>query len=249
MTRRTAWALSGGVLIASAAAWPALSGLAWPARAFTVFLLVPLPAVLILQATVADRIPEEADRESVYLSSAISVWVLAALAMLAARASGFSRGELGLRSLDIPTLLLAAGLALGAGLLLMAAARLMRLDETPLLEFLIPRTSDEKIAFAGLSISAGIAEELVFRGFLIAAVIRAGGSLGAAAAVSVAAFALTHAYQGVTGVIRVALLGVIVTAPLLMTGSLYPSMLAHAALDLVAGLLLGEWLTRGGDEH
>jgi uncharacterized protein len=41
--------------------------------------------------------------------------------------------------------------------------------ETALLQFLLPRTPAEKTAFVGVSVTAGICEELVFRGFMIVA--------------------------------------------------------------------------------
>jgi membrane protease YdiL (CAAX protease family) len=131
----------------------------------------------------------------------------------------------------------------------MALGRLVRLTEADLVRYLIPRTGSEKIAFSGLSVSAAIAEELVFRSFLIAALFRASGSMTLAVSVSVAAFAISHSYQGVSGVARVALLGLVLTAPFLLTGTVYPSILAHAALDLLAGLALADWLTADPREH
>lgn len=247
MTRSTVRILVVALGIASAGVWLLLEGLLWPARAFTTFLLVPLPALLLAQARLAHRIPEEAEREEIYISSAVSVWVLAGLAMLAARFSDFSRDDLRLVELPIGTLVVAAGLTTLAGLAIMALGKLARVPDTALLDYLIPRSSSEKIAFSGLSLSAGIAEELVFRSFLIAAVEHATGSLATAVVVSVAVFAVSHAYQGVIGGIRVGILGLVLTAPFLLTGSVYPSMAAHAALDLVAGLLLSDWLRTGSD--
>lgn len=228
--------------VASAAAWVFLHPLPWPARALTTVLLVPLPAMLLLQARLAETIPADSDRETVYLSSALSVWVLAAFAMLAARFSDFSRDDLRLVAIPLGLLLAATALTLLAGLGIFAVGRLLRLRESPLVHFLIPRSSSEKIAFIGLSLSAGIAEELVFRSFLIAAMLHASGSMAVAVVVSIAVFAASHAYQGWIGVVRVALLGLVLTAPFLLTGSVYPSIIAHAALDILAGLVLGDWL-------
>ena len=87
----------------------------------------------------------------------------------------------------------------------------------------------------------------MFRGFLIPALHLATGSMAAAVSISVAAFAVTHAYQGVSGVLRVAVLGLILTAPFVLTGSVYPGMIAHTVLDLLAGLVLADWL-RGQDD-
>lgn len=244
LVRGIGLAVGVGLLLA----WALLQGLAWPARAFTTFLLVPLPALMLLQLRLVDRLPDDEDREAVYLSSALTIWLLAGLAMLAARFSGFSRADLWLRSPGIGPLLAAAAATTAAGVALMALARLLRVRETPLIHFLLPRTGSERIAFAGLSVSAGIAEELVFRAFLIAALLEAGASLGAAVGISIAVFAIAHAYQGLLGVARVALLGALLTAPLLLVESVYPAMFAHALLDLLAGLVLADWLT-GKREH
>lgn len=235
-------ALAALVLVGAAAAWLLLHSLPWPARLFTTILLVPLPAVLVLQTRIAQELKDDADREAVYLSSALSVWVLAALAMLAARASDFSRADLRLVALPLPSLLLASGLTVLAGLAIMGLGKMLRIRESPIVRFMIPRSPTERIAFAGLSFSAGIAEELVFRSFLIAALFQASGSMTVAVAVSVTVFAAAHAYQGWTGALRVALLGLILTAPFLITGSVYPSIIAHAGLDLLAGLVLADWL-------
>lgn len=248
MRRPAVAALGAALTIVTAVVWVLLQPLAWPARALTTFLIAPLPALMILQARLLDRIPEDAEREAVYVSSAASIWILAALAMLAARFSGFTR--IGLRTVPLPPdeLLLATGLTIAAGLAVMAAGRVLRVPESALVDFLIPESTAEKIAFTGLSISAGIGEELVFRSFLIAALLTASGSLPAAVAISVAVFALSHAYQGISGVVRVALLGLVLTAPYLLTGSVYPSMIAHGVLDLIAGIALADWL-RGDPER
>jgi len=245
MNRRMGRALGLLTVVATLGIWFTLSGLGWPARALTTFLLGPLPALMILQARLLDQLPTEAEREGVYFSSAFSVWALAALAMMAASGSGLTRSDLGIEAVSAPILLGSAGATAVAGLAIMAVARLLHVPESPLVEYLIPRTAQEKIAFVGLSVSAGIAEELVFRSFLIAGVFRASGSLTVAVTVSVAAFAVTHAYQGIGGVLRVAVLGLVLTAPLLLTGSVFPAMIAHTTLDLTAGLVLAEWLGAG----
>lgn len=245
MTRRLGRALGLLALVFTAGIWLSLSGLDWPARALTTFLLGPLPALMILQARMLDRLPAETEREGVYFSSAFSVWILAALAMLAARSSGLTRADLRLEGISTAMLLGTAGLTTLAGLGIMAAGRLLRVPESALVDYLIPRTTPEKIAFAGLSFSAGIAEELIFRSFLIGVLYHASGSLTVAVSVSVAAFAVTHAYQGLIGILRVAVLGLVLTTPFVLTGSVYPSMIAHTVLDLLAGLVLADWLAVG----
>lgn len=247
MNARLMQALALGVSVVTLAIWLLLDDLAWPARSLTTVLLGPLPALMLVQARMVDRIPEEADRESVYVSSAVTIWVLAAFSMLATRFSGFTRVDLRLVELPAGVLLGSAALTVMAGLAVMALGKLAAAPEPELIDYLIPRHTSERIAFAGLSISAGIAEELVYRSFLIAALTVASGSVAVAVIVSVGAFAISHAYQGVVGVVRVAILGGVLTAPFLITGSVYPSMIAHAALDLLAGLVLADWLRSTDD--
>jgi uncharacterized protein len=234
--------LAALTFVGAAAAWILLQPLPWPARALTAVLLVPLPVALMLQARLADSIPKDVEREAVYISSALSVWILAAFAMIAARFSDFTRDDLRLVGLPLGLLLAASALTLLAGLAILAIGRLLRISESPLVHFLIPQSGSEKIAFVGLSLSAGIAEEIVFRSFLIAALFHAFGSMAVAVGVSIAVFAASHAYQGWTGVLRVALLGLILTIPFLVTGSVYPSIIAHAGLDILAGLVFADWL-------
>lgn len=236
------------VAIASALVWAVLPALGWPARMFTTFLLVPLPALMLLQLRLVERLPAEEDREAVYLSSALTVWALAGLAMMAARFSDFERAQIWLSWPGLGSFLVVTAGVTAAGLLLMVLGRLLKVPETPLIRFLLPRTGSERIAFAGLSVSAGIAEELVFRAFLIAALLQAGASLAVAVAVSVLIFAVSHAYQGFAGVIRVALLGGLLTVPILLVESVYPAMAAHALLDLLAGLVMADWLA-GDHDH
>ena len=109
---------------------------------------------------------------------------------------------------------------------------------------LIPHTAAEKGVFAGLSISAGICEEVAFRGFLLAALTSATGSAITALAVSSIVFGVMHSHQNPGGAARASVLGGVLAIPLIATGSLLPSIAAHALIDLAGGLWLHRWLLR-----
>lgn len=238
-SRAARWA---AMLAAAVLVWIASGELGWPARALTTFLVAVLPVLLLVQADMAEELPDRVPRGAVYLSSAAAIWLLAAVAVVAAIASGFTPRLLGLL---LPSPAALAGWTLGAtaaGLLLMAAARALRVRESPLMEHLLPRSTGEKIAFVGLSFSAGIGEELVFRAFLIPAITAASGSTVLAIALSSGVFGMVHSYQLAGGVIRATLLGVLLALPFWATGSIVPSMIAHTALDVIAGLWLADWL-------
>ena len=70
------------------------------------------------------------------------------------------------------------------------------------------------------------------------------GSAWAAALLSSAVFGVLHAYQGWLGMVRTGMLGLLLAAAFLLSGSLWPCIVAHAILDLVAGLLLGDTLVK-----
>jgi len=104
---------------------------------------------------------------------------------------------------------------------------------------IIPRTSSELPAFFAVSLTAGVCEELLFRGFLIW-VLQPLVGLWFAAALSVVLFGAAHAYQGLAGVIRTGLLGLVFTAVVLLTQSLWPAILLHVIGDALGGVIA--WL-------
>lgn len=125
-------------------------------------------------------------------------------------------------------------------------ARRMRWDVPgPGYLHLLPRTRAERFAFVGLALLAGLAEEFAFRGFSYQLLRAATGSALIAAVVTTLGFGLGHAYQGVVATIRTTLAGAILVIPVVLMGALLPSMVAHAALDILTGLgtlpLLADW--------
>lgn len=100
----------------------------------------------------------------------------------------------------------------------------------------VPHTRAELAWFMALSMSAGICEEFVFRGYLIWVFQPILGLWGAAAA-SLVVFAAAHAYQGTKGVLAVGVVGGLLTLVVLMFGSLIPAMAVHASIDAVEGWL------------
>ena len=101
---------------------------------------------------------------------------------------------------------------------------------------LLPGTACEWPLFAAFAVTAGICEELLFRGFVQWVLAQYVG-LWPAAALQVALFGLAHAYQGVPGILRTGFVGAFLTVVVILSGSLYPAMLLHALMDLQAGRL------------
>ncbi len=99
---------------------------------------------------------------------------------------------------------------------------------------LLPRTTAERRLFTVVGLTAGICEEWLYRGFFLAVVAAVAGGLPSWALVVVAAvaFGLAHAYQGRAGILLTGVLGGVMAALYLGTGSLLLPVLLHAAIDL-----------------
>jgi hypothetical protein len=117
-------------------------------------------------------------------------------------------------------------------------------DLPDLLAEFLPRTRSEKGMFVGVSLAAGVGEEIAYRGYAFLALQLLGVGPWVAAGISSVAFGFLHAYQGPVGIVRAGSMGLVFAASVLLTGSLLPAIAAHALIDLVAGLVLGPRLLR-----
>lgn len=214
--------------------------------ALPVFFLL-LPSLALAQLPILDEEPLE--RMPVYIGSIVSILALGMIsAFLMTRLEGVAPA--GIAALPTWELLAwtggltVAGLAVALGSL--AVESRVGGGRPGLLRQLLPRTRRERGTFAALSFSAGIGEELAYRGYAYQVVQLLGlGPWSAAIAASVP-FGFLHAYQGPVGVVRTGLMGLILAVPVVLTGSLLPSMAAHTLIDLLVGLVLGPHLVEHG---
>lgn len=103
---------------------------------------------------------------------------------------------------------------------------------------LLPRNRAELKYGALLSINAGIVEELLFRLAMPVLIYAAVADAAIAVAASIALFGLLHIYQGPSGVIGSMVIGVLLMALFLGTGSILLAVLAHALIDLRSLVLI-----------
>lgn len=102
---------------------------------------------------------------------------------------------------------------------------------------LLPRTTRERWVFVAVSFVAGTVEEYVMRGFCLLILAQATGSMPLALTLVTVGFAVAHGYQGVSATVRTGMLGAVLAVPVVVTGTLLPSIVAHAGTDLLAGAL------------
>ena len=105
------------------------------------------------------------------------------------------------------------------------------------LSFLTPSTPAELQRFSWLGVTAGIVEELIFRGYLVW-YFASFAPLWAAIAITAIAFGIGHLYQGLAGVLKTAVMGLFFGVFYWLSGSIWLPMFLHAAIDVLQGRLI-----------
>lgn len=118
-----------------------------------------------------------------------------------------------------------------------AAAYRRSLSDVP---GLLPNTAIERAAWIPLSLTAGICEEILCRGFLIRFLHEGvfGIPVVIALVVSSLIFGLGHAYQGLKGVMGTAVSGLGFGLLFFLTGNLIASIIVHVLVDLQVPFVL-----------
>lgn len=147
----------------------------------------------------------------------------------------------------------AGGIVVGATVAVLAAMILPvlvmrgRIDEVPAvgdIRAILPRNRGELPYGAGLALTAGIVEELLFRLALPALLFGITGSGIASFAAAAVLFGLLHLYQGPLGMLFATVLGVVFTGFYVLSGSILLPIVLHAVIDLRSLVLIP--VTLGG---
>jgi membrane protease YdiL (CAAX protease family) len=106
--------------------------------------------------------------------------------------------------------------------------------------FILPSTLEQRRWWVAICATAGIGEEILYRGFLIQYFRHDALHLNLIAAVALACviFGIAHMYQGLKGVFGTALMGVVFSAIYAVTGNLLAPMILHFLIDLRILLML-----------
>ncbi|HSE50241.1 MAG TPA: CPBP family intramembrane glutamic endopeptidase [Terriglobales bacterium] len=135
---------------------------------------------------------------------------------------------------------IAAGFWIGAVVVLAVTARLIRFapkleDARKALDFIAPSNALELGIWVLLALTAGICEEIIFRGYLQRQFAALSRSVVAGILISAALFGASHAYEGGQRMILIGLLGAMLGALAVWRKNLRPSMIAHTWQDVFAG--------------
>jgi len=182
-------------------------------------------------------------RLGLYRLTLAEQWGLAAAVVLLWVRAGRPWAALGLRAAEGWRAWLAYGLV--AAITLLFAQQLRKVAALPAvrerlrprlqaLDPMLPHSPAEFRTFLALSVTAGICEELLFRGMFIWTLQPWIGTWGAGILGAIL-FGVAHSYQGRDGAIRAGVGGVVMTAVYLVSGSLIPGMVLHAIVDIGSG--------------
>jgi membrane protease YdiL (CAAX protease family) len=101
---------------------------------------------------------------------------------------------------------------------------------------LAPGNLPEMIVWVILSVTAGICEEFIFRGYLQKQFHAITGSDAAAVALQAVFFGIAHSYQGAKSIVTITVYGALFGILAVYRKSLRPGMIQHAMQDSFAGL-------------
>jgi membrane protease YdiL (CAAX protease family) len=214
--------------------------------------LLPLRGHLRLQKLIV--IPQVGTRErlSLYASTIGFQWLAAAVVAWRAWARGLSFEQLGL-VIHGPWRILIVGIVGAATLGGLQWLNLRRMGKSSgkarefmqvLAERILPQSRQELAPFLALAMTAGVCEEILYRGFAMAALTRAGLPLWSVVLLSSILFGLAHLYQGRGGLLSTLVIGTVFGTARIAYDGLFPVMLWHFTVDAVAGVAGPKYLVR-----
>jgi uncharacterized protein len=182
------------------------------------------------------------NRVSFYVVTLFYEWLLFVLVVVGVRRNGASViTVLGEHWHSVREVLrdigIAAGFYIVAAMLLWIFGWLLRIAALGRNVSMLPHRGIELTLWIALSVTAGICEETIFRGYLQRQFMSLTESAPAGILLSAAAFGVAHAYQGFRMVILIGLYGAMFGILAYWRRSVRPGMIAHAWNDSLNGVL------------
>jgi uncharacterized protein len=192
-----------------------------------------------------DRLGGAADPDRVhgYVLSICFEWVLLAVVLAGVgRRKGYLRIVLGDRWQSGRQVLRDIGIALGfwivASVLLGLGGWVLQIHgNNPAIAAMLPHGAFELVLWIALSVTAGICEEAIFRGYLQPQFMALTRSVPGGILLSAVVFGAAHAYQGYKMVILIAFYGAMFGSLSYWRRSVRPGMIAHGWQDSFSGVL------------
>jgi len=210
----------------------------------TILVLAVLGGWALWHKISADHLSAGADGNRVryYLVTILFEWLVVALVAAGVRRSGGSLlSVFGEHWRSAWQVLRDIGIAIGfwiaAAIILWGVGWLLRIAERDSTVSMLPQRGIELAVWIALSVTAGICEETVFRGYLQPQFMALTKSAPAGIVLSAATFGAAHAYQGLWMTILISVYGAMFGMLAYWRRSVRPGMIAHAWQDSLNGVL------------
>ena len=213
-------------------------------RIHTILVLAALGGWAIWHKGFADQLSAAANPNRVrfYIVTLLYEWLLFVLVVAGVRHRGASvLVVLGDHWHSVRQVLWDIGIAAGfwivAAMFLWIFGWLLRIATLGRNVSMLPHRGVELTLWIALSVTAGICEETIFRGYLQRQFMALTKSAPAGILLSAVAFGAAHAYQGFRMVILISLYGAMFGILAYWRGSVRPGIIAHAWQDSLNGVL------------
>jgi membrane protease YdiL (CAAX protease family) len=211
----------------------------------TIFVLAALAGWTLLGNTLANQLSAAAHPHRVrfYAVTLLFEWLLFLFVVAGVRRSGASvlivLGDRWHSVLEVVRDIgIAAAFWLVSAILLWILGWLLRVTALGRnMQFILPLGAVELTLWIALSLTAGICEETIFRGYLQRQFMALTKSAPAGILLSAVAFGAAHAYQGFRMMILIGLYGAMFGILAHWRGTVRPGMIAHAWNDSLNGVL------------
>ena len=217
---------------------------------FTIILSATFPAAgILLLRRLLSRAPKDGGikKLQVYACIILSEWAFVAALLLITDRHALTLVDLGEYAGDA-RLTLAVTLALLIVIAVMAYFNFRQIRrsapekleaEIGALKHFLPESKPEIAVFVVIAFTAGICEELLYRGWLQNLIAAGTGSVWAGLLLGAVIFGCGHAYQGKNGMIQTGIIGLIFGGVFLLTGGLLAGQILHVSIDAVNGIVGG----------
>jgi membrane protease YdiL (CAAX protease family) len=205
----------------------------------TIFIIIVCLVMPVLAMRAARQLESRRLKPSVHdilMSTIVTHGTVGILAVLAARANGVVL-------FPAPTFRWTDAAAGAAFLVLASLANLLRWRvmsdaEREHVSWLRPQSRRDLAAWAAISLVAGVAEEVIYRGTLFGLVHQMVDSYWASVGACVFVFALGHWVQGRGAMVIIVIFAAAFHVLVRLTGDLYTAIVVHVVYDFAAGMLL-----------
>lgn len=218
----------------------------------TLLIVVIMLAVSMSGQTRSKRVLRAGSRPLLYTSGVVMQWTLVGVVWLGIKRRGYSLRQLTgrpWRGLDdfLIDVAIAAVFWIGVAIVLASLGYAMGMQNKveelrKAIEFMAPANIFELCVFFVLAVSAGICEEIVFRGYLQRQLGALSKSVLVGVLASATVFGASHLYEGPERMLLIGVFGAMLGTLAALRKNLRPAMIAHTWQDIFAGV--GQFLMR-----